>query len=97
MSCIQLLSIRSPLWQKLTHQFYEAIVVVTFKQMGQFVDNNVLNALGRLLDKFKIQPNSAGIDIASPPPGLHSLDSPFSDGNTHRICPLLDDGLRQCS
>src|ERR1035437_9414677 len=91
-SCIQLLTTRSPFWQKSIHQHYETIIVVTFKQMGQFVNNDVFNALGRLLDKFKLQPNSVGIDVASPPPRLHSLDSPFSDGNTHHILPLLDDG-----
>lgn len=42
----------------------EAVVVVTFEQVDQFVDDDVFQTMPRFFDQFEIEPDAAGFDVA---------------------------------
>lgn len=42
------------------------------------MDDDVLEACGRLLDELEIQPDAPCLRVAGTPLGLHPLDSPFA-------------------
>ena len=58
--------------------------------MCEFVDDDVLKALQRLLGQFKVDPNSPGFDIAAAPFGLHAFNAPVSRFNANNRLPLFD-------
>ncbi|MNR50901.1 hypothetical protein D3C85_1704870 [compost metagenome] len=58
-------------------------------QVGQFVYQDVLQALHRLLRQFQVEPDSAGFDAAGAPFGFHPLDAPGSRFNPQLRLPFL--------
>src|SRR5712692_6459692 len=54
---IEFLPILPPTRQVQVHQRDEAIVMAPFEEVNEFVDDEVLEAVRRLLDKFEIQPD----------------------------------------
>lgn len=63
------------------HEGDEAGVVVTFQEVGHFVDEEVLEAGGGLFGEFEVKPDAAGLDVAGSPFGLHALDRPVVHGD----------------
>ena len=61
-----------PVRQMLVHERREAIVMMPLDEMHEFVDDDVFEALDRLLGEFEVQPDAAGLRVAGAPPGLHS-------------------------
>src|SRR5271157_1525586 len=57
--------------------------------MNQLVDCDVLKALDRLLGEFEIEPDTAGIRVATPPLGFHLLDCPVVDLHAQHELPLF--------
>ena len=65
------------------------IVVMPFQQVGQFVNDDVFEALHRLFREFEIEPDSAGGGVAGAPFGFHPLDAPVGDMHSQDGLPLL--------
>lgn len=88
----------SPVRQKPVHQRRKPLVVVPLQQVHQFMHNDVLQAPGRFLGQFQIDPDPAGIDVAAAPLGLHLPDAPSSGLNACHWLPLgqqrRDQGLQ---
>ena len=78
---VQLLAAGTPLWQVLIHERDEAAVVVAFQQVHQLVDDDVLQALHRLLGQLQVDPDSARRRVAATPLGPHAFDAP--SGRSH--------------
>lgn len=51
----------------------ETFVMRWLKQMGHFMDDNILQQIFRLLHQFSIKTNVASAMITTPPFGLHTL------------------------
>src|SRR5450759_2374443 len=84
-----------PLREVSVHQRHETLVVMPRDQMNEFVDDDVFEALHRLLGEFKVQPDAVGLGIASAPSRFHFLDAPLSDHNTQDRLPFLDERWNQ--
>ena len=67
----------------LVHELREAVVVVAFQEMHEFVDDDVFEALDRLLGEFEVQPHAATIGVAGAPLGFHSFDSRLCGRHFH--------------
>lgn len=66
--------------------------MISFKEMSQLMNDNVLKALWRFFYEFEIQPNPFRLDIAGAPFGLHSLDSPLRKINGKGSSPCFHQG-----
>ena len=86
---VQQLAESSPLGQVLIQDREEPVVVVSFQQVGHFVDDDVLQTLQRPLRDFQIESDSSGGRVAGAPMGFHPLDAPVGDLNTQDGLPLL--------
>jgi hypothetical protein len=64
---IQLSSTQTPLRQVLFHDRDEAIVMMPLDEMDEFVNNDILKALQRLLSEFEVQPDATSFDAAGAP------------------------------
>lgn len=73
----------------LVHQRYKPLVVVPFKQMDKFVDQDVLQALNRAFGQFQIEPNAACRGGATAPLRPHFLDTPGGSLHPDNGLPLL--------
>ena len=62
-----------PLRQVLVHNSEETIFMMPLDQMREFVNNDILEALFRLLGEFGIETDSAGSWVAATPLGFHPL------------------------
>ena len=91
MATVELISERTPIRHALVHQVKESLGVIAFQQVSEFVDDDVLKALGCLLGEFKVEPDSVLVDFAGAPFGFHPLDGPRWGGDTEKRCPLLDE------
>jgi hypothetical protein len=56
--------------------------------VSHLVDDDILEALAGFLGEFQIQPDSAGLRIASTPLSFHAPDSPFHDLNVEDRLPF---------
>jgi hypothetical protein len=92
---IQFLSMEPPLRQVLVHDRDEAVVVMTFYEMDEFVHDDILKALHGLLGEFKVHPDAARFHVATAPLGFHLLDSPGSYLNTQNRLPFLQESRDQ--
>jgi hypothetical protein len=84
-----------PLRQVLVHYGDEMLVVMPFQQVRQFVDEDIFQALRRLLDKFEVQPDAAGLGVAGAPSGFHLFDAPLRERNPKHRLPFLDERPNQ--
>jgi len=69
-SAVQLRPLQPPLGKEAVHQLGETVIVVSFQEGRHLMDDDVLQALNRLLGQFQIQPNAASLDVASAPLGF---------------------------
>jgi hypothetical protein len=79
---IQLLSMQTPLRQVLVHDRDEAIVMMPLGEMHEFVNNDILETLYRLLSEFEVQLDATSFDATGAPLVFHFLDAPAGDLNT---------------
>ena len=63
---VQLLLMQAPLRKVFVHDRDETIVVMPLGQVREFVNNDVLDALHRLLSEFEVQPDASGVGGAAP-------------------------------
>jgi hypothetical protein len=66
-----------------------------FQQVNQFVDQNVLGALNRLLRQFQVEPDPPRIDAARTPLGLHLLDPALAHLHAEAPLPFVEEWLDQ--
>ena len=92
---VQQLAESSPLGQVLIQDREEPVVVVSFQQVGHFVDDDVFEAFRWLLGEFQIEPDASGRGIAGAPFGFHAFDAPVGDLDAQDRLPLLDQGRYQ--
>jgi hypothetical protein len=92
---IQFLPMQSPLRHVLVHDRDEAIVMMPFIQMHEFMDGDVLQALHRLLREFEVQPNPTNFDIAASPLGFHFLDAAVNGLQAQNPLPFLQEWWQQ--
>lgn len=57
----------SPLRHKFIHERLETVIVTPFEQVDHFVDENVFQALRRLLREFEVETDAAGFGVAGAP------------------------------
>lgn len=79
---VQLLTILPPERHKLIHQTGEAVVVMTLQQMRQLMNNDVLQAMHRLLNQLQIQPDAAGCGVLHVPQRVFIRFTPHSTACT---------------
>jgi len=77
----------APVGQQPVHIGLEAVVVVAFQQVHQFVHQNVLQALRWFLGQFQIQPDAAGLSVAAAPFGFHLFHPPVCHFDTGAVLP----------
>lgn len=70
---VQSLSQLPPVRQVRVHQRDELRVMCRFQQVRQFVDDDVLQAFGRLLRQVRIEPYVARMRDTAAPLGFHAL------------------------
>src|SRR5947209_4683914 len=70
------------------HQREKSIIVMPLNKVGEFMNDQVFEALHRLLCKFEVQPDAARIRVARPPFGLHLLYAPVRGLDTENCLPL---------
>jgi hypothetical protein len=73
---------QTPLRQVPVHDRNEVIVMISFDEVHEFVNNDIFEALYRLLSEFEIQPDATSFDATGSPFGFHFLDAPVTDLNT---------------
>ncbi len=66
-SAIQFLANQPPVGQISIHQRLETVIVVALQQMQEFVNNDVLQTLRRLLDQFQVEPDAPGVGVLATP------------------------------
>jgi len=64
--------------------------MVAFEEVGHFVDDDVLQALGRFFSQFQVEPDAPGRDVAGAPAGAHPPDAPSGHADTHDGLPFGD-------
>ncbi len=84
---VQLLPMQAPLRQAFVHDRHEPVVVVPLHQVHQFVDDQVFEALHRLLRQLQVQPDTAGVDVACTLLGFHLFNTPVGDLNPQNTIP----------
>ena len=80
----------TPQGQAFVHLRYKAVIVMAFQEVHQFMDDDVLKALDRLLNQFKVQPNPPRFYTAGPPFGFHALDATIWSGHVQLAGPTYD-------
>ena len=65
---------------------------MAFVQVNQFVDNDVFEAVGWFLGKFKVEPDATGLDVTGAPAGLHLFDAPRRGFDAEDRLPLGQQG-----
>ena len=65
-----------PLRQISPDMSQENIIVISFKQVSQFVQNNILQTNNRFLCQFKIYPDAPFFNVAGAPFGFHFPHAP---------------------
>ena len=74
----------------------EAIVVMSRGEMGEFVDDDVFEAMPWFFCKLRIKADVAGNRIATSPFGLHLLNVKPFNCNAHYRRPACDNGGDDC-
>ena len=87
--CVQQFPKLSPLRQGFVHQRREPVIVARLQQMQQLVHYDVFEALRRLLGQLQVEPDAAGIRVATAPFGFHLFDAPACCVNTQLCFPLF--------
>jgi hypothetical protein len=64
---VQFFPIEFPFRQMLVYMPYEIIIVLSFKNVYNFMNNDIFNTFNRLFCQFKIKPNSVSCRIAYSP------------------------------
>ena len=91
---VQFVPHQPPMRKQPVHQSDELIRMVSFKEVGHLMDDDVVQALGRLFDQLQIEPYAPRFDVTGAPLGFHPLDAPSWSGDLHRGGPLLDERRR---
>src|SRR6266699_5492177 len=89
---VEFLAVVLPQRHETVHIGDETIVVMALEQMNHFMDNDVLYAMNRFLDKLEIQPDAACLDIASAPFGFHLFHAPLGHLHADNRFPFSDQG-----
>lgn len=89
---IQLIADQPPGRHVAVEDRQESAVVAGFDQVGEFVQQDVLQALQWFLRQFQIQPDAPGVGVAAAPQGLHALDAPVFGLHTQHLLPFVQQG-----
>ena len=71
------------------------VVVTPFNEVGELVQDKVLEALGGLLRKLEVQPDSPRAHAASAPLGLHDPDADLRGPDSQNRLPFGQEGRQQ--
>lgn len=85
---IQLFLVTSPHGHVPVHQRRKPVIMQPLQQVHQFMGDDVLQAMGRFLDQFQVQPDATSLNVACPPFGFHPLHAPFRSLYTNDLLPL---------
>ena len=85
-----------PIGQKTIHQGHKTLIVSGFEQVSHFVNDDVLQALARLLGEFSVEADSARLAGAAAPFRFHPLNEEPIDFDMHERLPFRDKDGGSC-
>nr|WP_035468862.1 hypothetical protein [Geobacter metallireducens] len=63
---VQLIAVETPLGHEPIHEGREPIAMVPLQQVGQLVDDDILQAGGRFLGQLQVQPDPRAVVLQTP-------------------------------
>jgi hypothetical protein len=93
-SSIQLIPSLPPVRHESVHQLDKSLVVPPLQEMGQFMDDDVLNATRVFRNELKVEPESTPLGITRPPLGFHLPNVPIRNLYANDTLPFRDERFK---
>ena len=74
---VQFLADFPPVRHVTIHMCVKPLIVPSLQQVGQFMEDHILQTFDRVFRQLKVEPNSSAFCVAGSPPGLHIFDLPL--------------------